>query len=324
MRKIISFLIIILFAHIFMFNKLYSQCIVGTFEPGFGIIQKTTGNLSLDNKINNEANLISQVFHVNPNLFIYQEEQGPNALASPQTTNPMSTGSVYLGVQLLREQLWNMNRGEIAVAGIMAHEFAHIMQMKEYCSLSTFHKELHADFMAGYYMGRKSYLTDVNIQGFANSLFSIGDTNFWSPSHHGTPSQRVNSMITGFNNKNESVDNAYAIGIDYVSQIQIGQDTGPISNPNPAPNPNEQHVIQQIVPCIHPAHSGGDVIPCIHPAHTNDFYPCQHACSDGFNVFPCHPYGDIGPCMHTLHPQGDIIPCMHPLHPDGDIIYVNP
>jgi hypothetical protein len=58
--------------------------------------------------------------------------------------------------------------------------------------------ELHADFLAGWLLGREGLLTTKSFQGFARFLFSLGDTFFGTALHHGTPRQRLNAMAAGW------------------------------------------------------------------------------------------------------------------------------
>jgi len=165
------------------------------------------------------------VFGVNPNLVMFDDGQSPNAFASPQITLYGFTGTVYFGIGLVRNQLWSMDKGEAAVAGIMAHEFSHILQMKMGSTLTGKYRELHADFMAGYYLHAKSYVARADIKPFAQSLFETGDYNFRSPVHHGTPEERVSAMLAGYNTELPLVQ-AFHAGERYMSVDQAGPAVG--------------------------------------------------------------------------------------------------
>ena len=84
-------------------------------------------------------------------------------------------------------------------------------------NLPTKLRELHADYLAGYYLGKEG-LSREKMEVFARSLFEMGDYNFWHPDHHGTPQERVQAMITGFmaGRHNRSVDEAYREGVEWV------------------------------------------------------------------------------------------------------------
>ena len=91
----------------------------------------------------------------------------------------------------------------MAVAGICAHECGHIYQMQNnYARLldgpTPVLFELHADCLAGVYMGKTRDHAKERMSAFARSLFAMGDYNFTSPYHHGAPEQRVAAMESGY------------------------------------------------------------------------------------------------------------------------------
>jgi hypothetical protein len=98
-------------------------------------------------------------------------------------------------------------------------EFSHILQFKEGSTLRGAQRELHADYMAGYYLGRKSHFLQTNIANFADSPFEKGDYAFWSQTHHGTPQERVAAMVAGFENRNASLDKEFSNGEDFVGSM---------------------------------------------------------------------------------------------------------
>ncbi len=58
--------------------------------------------------------------------------------------------------------------------------------------------ELHADCLAGVYMGKTRVHAKDRMSAFAQSLFARGDYAFNSPYHHGAPEQRVAAMEIGY------------------------------------------------------------------------------------------------------------------------------
>lgn len=295
-----------LFAILFYASIAYSQCFVSNFGS-LGTLYKTTGNAALDQKFNNSQATLQNLFGVSVNQFVYEDGQSPNAYAT-RSDNPMYDGLVAFGRTMLASRLWNINKGEYAIAGILAHEYAHVMQIKKGTSYSSGKlKELHADYMAGYFIGTQGFPQN-GINAFANDLYSIGDYDFWSPQHHGTPEERVDAMLAGFQNRNLSANSAYSAGLKYV---RGGGTTSP-------PTPQKK---TKVVPCTHLVHPNGDLIPCSHPAHYNgDVVPCQHICPSPYGPVRCHPNGDLVPCSHPAHYNGDVTPCQHIAHPNGDII----
>ncbi|RYY38219.1 MAG: hypothetical protein EOO08_15475 [Chitinophagaceae bacterium] len=191
-----------------------AQCFVSSFSS-LGQLFKTTGNYALDQKFNASQADLQVLFGVNVDLYMYNDGNAPNAYAMG-SSSPRYHGVVAFGTSLLASHLWNMDKGEYAVAGVLAHEFAHVLQIKKGCTLSNPGRELQADYLAGYYFGRRQYLA-VGLYAFANELYALGNYDFWSPSFHGTPDQRVQAMLAGYRKRGLSVNEAYAAGIRYVN-----------------------------------------------------------------------------------------------------------
>lgn len=247
--------------------SIYSQCLSGTISS-YTSLFKTTGNQILDSKFNSEKSLIEGVFNISVDLWLMNDGNNPNALANCESRDPYSfNGTVRFGVTLLRDELYTMSKGEYAVAGILAHEFAHVLQCVMNCPLQARNRELQADFLAGYYLGRKSYFYSSNIRSFAISLFDKGD--WYDPSHHGTPTERVNSMVDGFNSRNLTLKDAY--------KNSLNNNQGDSRTKIPC-----QHKIacQHQVPCQHR-------IPCQHQVPCQHQIPCQH----------------MAPCQHIVYTQ---------------------
>lgn len=166
-------------------------------------IRPTSGDRNLDYTMLSEAEILASNFGYRPGFFFFQEsaEMGGNAFATTQNIDPAgSHGSVVFGLNLLFEELTRSWWGA-AVVGIMAHEWAHIRQQNMGLAAATPVKELHADYMAGWYLGMKERAGNLGrtpLSGLANSLFSKGDYQFNNPDHHGTPRQRVSAMTAGF------------------------------------------------------------------------------------------------------------------------------
>ena len=105
--------------------------------------------------------------------------------------------SIYLSIGMVRQAY---QYGDAAIAYIVAHEYAHAMQtVYGFSSGITAINELQADCLAGVYMAvTPNVVFDsrdiLEIQRFASS---IGDLNFWSQQHHGTPQQRVAAVTRG-------------------------------------------------------------------------------------------------------------------------------
>lgn len=168
-------------------------------------ISRTTGDQVLDSQLSAELFHVSDVFEVMPGFVIIDDGDSPNAFATPKSLINNTVGTVLFGHTLLFNELRGHMWGGIAVAGIMAHEFGHILQFISGLDrlLTKNHPtkrlaELHADYMAGYYLGLKRLSGHMDIKAFLDSVYIKGDTDFNNKDHHGTPSNRKDVMLAGY------------------------------------------------------------------------------------------------------------------------------
>lgn len=153
-----------------------------------------------------ELGNLADSFELLPGFGFFDDSQGENAFATTETLIPNTRGTVVFGKGLLSRELNSHTWGGLAVAGIMAHEFGHIYQYQSgyYQRLTKPYStkkflELHADYLAGYYLGLKRLRSgEIDIKIFADSLYIMGDTHFNSRDHHGTPKERMKMMIEGY------------------------------------------------------------------------------------------------------------------------------
>jgi hypothetical protein len=184
---------------------------------------KTSGNTDLDRSINLELTHVADSFNVLPGFGFYDDSDGKNAFATPETRIPNTKGTVVFGIGLLSEELFRNEWGGLAIARIMAHEFGHIFQYQsEFYQLLTqsqsTHRllELHADYLSGYYLGLKRLRSgEIDIKASFDSSYLSGDADFNSPDHHGTPIERAKVMLEG-----------YKIGLTNNDNIQQVAETG--------------------------------------------------------------------------------------------------
>ena len=91
--------------------------------------------------------------------------------------------------------------GDAALAYILAHEYAHAVQVVGGSRLQNITQiELQADCLAGYYMGTMPDVSfdDKDIEEIARIAFQVGDYEYNNRQHHGTPKQRALAVLTGF------------------------------------------------------------------------------------------------------------------------------
>ena len=90
--------------------------------------------------------------------------------------------------------------GDAALAYIVAHEYAHAMlTFYGFTPGGTKITELQADCLAGVYLGLIPNITldKQDIHEIATFAYRIGDYAWGSRHHHGTPKQRVQSVVIG-------------------------------------------------------------------------------------------------------------------------------
>lgn len=122
---------------------------------------------------------------------------GCGEIPSPNAVYCPADHSIYITIEMVRLAY---GFGDAALAYVIGHEYAHGMQTAYgFGSGNTPINELQADCLAGFYMAATPDINFdekdiVEITAFANS---IGDYNFWSQQHHGTPEQRVGAVVHG-------------------------------------------------------------------------------------------------------------------------------
>jgi hypothetical protein len=115
------------------------------------------------------------------------------------------------------------------IRGIFAHEAAHLLQYKKRLEFpSTRLRELHADYLAGWYVGRvnrnpreDNKLDEIQI---FNGFYRRGDDDFDNPDHHGSRTERLKAFLEGFEDRSDSAIDAAQLGQRYV--YRIGQRGG--------------------------------------------------------------------------------------------------
>lgn len=187
---------------------------------------RTTGNPGLDRALDRALQRLADTFAVQP-AFGFDRLEPNNAWATDDNSFVRGTdGTVGFGTAYFTKWL-NYDPSGIAVIGTCAHEFGHIWMFKSghYERLNAGRgnvkrTELHADFMAGYYLGlRKRDNPDASFWKAGDKFRLIGDTSFGSPNHHGTPEERLAAAEAGFRAgyvRNEKAPAAFQQGLDYV------------------------------------------------------------------------------------------------------------
>ena len=160
-----------------------------------GSLGNTLNSAYYDQKMSEEIYLQSIFFNGIPaTVYILYEPsiEMKNAYASPE-------GNILFGYYMFYYTI--QSYGELPVSGILAHEWGHRTQFtvgwQDYYKPS--HKELEADAFSGFYMAlAKQYAWD-QIESYYANVYATGDYYYNSPTHHGTPDQRLNAAYLGVN-----------------------------------------------------------------------------------------------------------------------------
>lgn len=172
---------------------------------------------------------ISREFHVRPGFCYYDDGASKNAGAAPVDRVPNTHGTVIFGLGLLADVL-AISDGDIAVLAICAHEFAHIYQFETgeiqhlEQTLPFFCSELHADFMAGYFLRLfRDQHPSIGVQGVGRQFESMGSSDYMQSDFHGTKKQRVTAIEAGYSyadRNGRNVEAAAEEAYDHVSRYE--------------------------------------------------------------------------------------------------------
>jgi len=188
-------------------------------------LARNTGNAFVDSGFARSRTFMVHAFGVSPAFAFLDDSESPNAFATPDNIVgwDRGNGSVVFGVRLLTEevaadpQTWGS-----ALSLIMAHEWGHIKQFYTTGPLPSPLAELHADFLAGWWLGGFNLMTNgwgINPNSAGRSVFNKGDFEFNSPQHHGTPQQRLTAMAAGYQlsvGSNPNIAQAFQAGLRFL------------------------------------------------------------------------------------------------------------
>jgi hypothetical protein len=175
---------------------------IGVRQDVWPEVYSRSGDDDLDLALIAELKSIVSVLEVNPG-FKYIDQN--NAIASTKTMVPGTKGTVFIGLPLIK-LLMARDDGGASVAGVCAHECGLIYQFDRGLnaelnrkSSSVIPMELHADFLSGYYFSKRKAKGFGHFLNFLNLIRTMGDNDFHSEQHHGTPDQRAVAVDRGYN-----------------------------------------------------------------------------------------------------------------------------
>jgi hypothetical protein len=189
-----------------------------------------SGDRDLDYAMAQTLSLLTDTWNVLPAFAYYDDTGAPNAKATPARWLSRADGTVIFGRNLLSRLLKLREAPDVAVAAVVAHEFGHIAQFKNNLKRplligqdSVKRLELHADFLAGYFAGRRKLdRPDFPAAVFATTQYAAGDYRPERVSHHGTPEERANAIVKGFEvafRDRRSPGEALQIGVKYAQTL---------------------------------------------------------------------------------------------------------
>ncbi|MEM7216206.1 MAG: hypothetical protein AAF423_11745 [Pseudomonadota bacterium] len=135
------------------------------------------------------------------------------------------SNTLVIGTEFILQQAnppGNIN----SVLAILAHEAAHAFQNKHgllnMLVETNPHRvkciELHADFLAGSFMGWRAERYQISGQDLSKMFYRLGDKLTGADGHHGLGAERFVSFRKGFNTVVDSEITLSSMGIAYVSQ----------------------------------------------------------------------------------------------------------
>ena len=208
-----------------------------TFD-GFNIdsdpVQNGSGDKDFDRALAIGLARVSEMFGVLPGFAFFDDSDQlkGNAFASTSKRLGRDDGSVVFGKKLLHILLQE-EQGEAAVIGVCAHEFGHIAQYKRNVKQrgdivvngKVKRLELHADYLAGYFAGRRKLeRSEFPAAVIAQAQYAEGDFLSSNPTHHGTPEERGQAVVEGFQaayRDKKRFDQAFNDGLKFVIRFPV-------------------------------------------------------------------------------------------------------
>lgn len=216
MKKIIFLFAIILGS----WQNIKAQCYKeGDSFFNSGVILNSSGVKILDSLILSEHEKMETFFGLDLEFHFYGENGGSNAGFHAKCHEENCDGTLVLGLNLL---YFERNADVKRVSAVLAHEFGHAIQHAKGFKGATKFKELHADFLAGYYMAKANSYDSTSIHTFLNDFYKDGgnDMDFFDLTSHGSGDERICAFLEGYcyaTESNNTLTDAYNYGAQYIS-----------------------------------------------------------------------------------------------------------
>jgi hypothetical protein len=293
MRRIATVALLLCWAHTGLAEESSTPCrCVLAARPGGLKTVADTATPELDKRIRSELSFLTGLFGVEPEFVLLAGDAARKAFAVAGGKGTVLVSAAWM------KKLWGGEHRVGTVATVLAHQYAHILQEKRKCALQEWSRERHADFLAGWYLGKRNVATlgsgaDLDA-AFAAALFAARDEFLNARFDHGTPDLRASAMRQGFSvfrSSKLSLDKTYDQGLTLFPPPNEGLADG-------AEKP--AGLLGRVkVECLHKG-------PCNHEVACEHPKPCTHkvACK---HESPCVHHR---PCVHR-EPCSHHTPCVH-------------
>lgn len=176
-----------------------------TMPPEVTAMVRSSGNPDLDKSFDRALQRLAETFDVWPKVGFYDDGDAPNAMAMRYAVGSTHEFAVVFGRNYFAKMMQYDPSG-ITLLQTAAHEFAHVWVYQD----GLFEKirggqktvkrvELHADFLAGFYLGlRKRDNPQASFWSAGMRRWQSGDTEFHNVHHHGQPDERLAAAEAGF------------------------------------------------------------------------------------------------------------------------------
>jgi hypothetical protein len=133
------------------------------------------------------------------------------------------SGSVFISSGLFIKEFKETNGSLMSIPAILGHEFGHGMQHSNNFPYDGKWQELHADYLAGWFIGHRGRFRPQNAVQAILNFYNKGDYEFNDKGHHGTPQERASAFNAGYTlNVQGNVASgalAYSSGLQYVRNL---------------------------------------------------------------------------------------------------------
>jgi len=159
-------------------------------------LASSLGDPNSDATFQAEVNFQGQFWSGIPaNVHPWNDCNGANALSLP-------SGDILYGVTLFQQLVTAYGGDAAPISGVLAHEWGHQIQFDNgwfaNSQPSSPPIELEADAFSGFYMALGESYSWSSIDNYFSAVASFGDYDFNSPTHHGTPQERLAAAQLGF------------------------------------------------------------------------------------------------------------------------------